>query len=287
MYNNKFHQKENKNFKISRAKVSGISVLVFILLIFPSKIWAQKTNNIYSNASLAEKIYLQLDGKVYATGNIIWFKSIVANAYTHSPSEMSRILYVELIAPDERILEKKLIKLENGIGEGFFYLDRNLQNGQYLIRAYTEWNKNFGTDFFFEEYIRVFTPELEGEKPITDVILNKENTDGSRLQACLNPFVIDSLHKNDLTVFVTLDNKKDSIYVKREKDKLYRIDYEIGDENQFATIQIKTSNNQTFSKTIVLNPDFLDLQFFPESGELVHGLTSKSDLRRLMHTDRE
>ncbi|MFA7491727.1 MAG: hypothetical protein WCY58_13320 [Mariniphaga sp.] len=279
MKNNTFHQKEYKIFKVPWVKVSSISVLVLILFLLSSKIWAQYRNNIYSSASLAEKIYLQLDGKVYTTGNIVWFKSIVTSAYTHFPSSLSRVLYVELISPDERILEKKLIKLENGIGEGFFYLDKNLQNGQYLIRAYTEWNKNFGTDFFFEEYIRIFTPKTEEEVQVMNITLNRENADKSLLKASINPFVVDSLHKDVLTVFITLDNKKDSLKVRRDKNNQYRFEYETGEENQFATIQIKTSNNQTWSKSIVLNPEYLDLQFFPESGELVHGLTSKVGIK--------
>ncbi len=251
------------------------TLVALILFILSVKSPAQNNNHIHSNASLAEKIYLQLDGKVYTTGNIVWFKSIVTNAYTHIPSSMSRVLYVELIAPDERILEKKLIKLENGIGEGFFYLDNNLEKGQYLIRAYTEWDKNFGLDFFFEEYIHVFTPKLEGESAVINVTLNKEKGNEGRMQACFDPFKIDSLHKNDLTVILAFDDKKDTLNVKQGKDKLYRIDYEIVNKSQFATLQLKTLNYQSYSKTIVLDREFLDLQFFPESGELVHGLTSK------------
>lgn len=257
-----------------------IFITIVLILFMPSvKSPAQNNNHIYSNASFAEKIYLQLDKKVYTPGNIVWFKSIVTNAHRHSPSSTSTVLYVELISSGEKILEKNLIKLENGIGEGFFFLNNNLHKGQYLIRAYTEWNKNFGTDFFFEEYIQVFTNKTEGETPIRNITLIKENSDECRLQAYFDPLAIDSLHKNDLTVFVTLDNKKDSINIKREKDKLYRIDYEINSENHFATLQLKTSNYQTYSKTIVLNREYIDLQLFPESGELVHGLTSKVGIK--------
>ena len=258
-----------------------LTSIALILLIPSVKSPAQNNNDIYLNASLAEKIYLQLDGKVYSAGNIVWFKSIVTNAYTHFPSSLSRVLYVELISPDERILEKTLIKLENGIGEGFFYLGNDLEKGQYLIRAYTEWDKNFGLDFFFEEYIQVFTTEAEGETPARNITLNKENSDEFRLQACFDPLVIDSLHKNELTVILIFDDKKDTLSVKRGKDKLYRIDYKIDNENQFATLQLKTSNYQTYSKTIVFNREYLDLQFFPESGELVHGLTSKVGIKAI------
>ncbi len=53
------------------------------------------------------------------------------------------------------------------------------------------------------------------------------------------------------------------------------LDYEIGENSHFATIQMLTESNKRFTKTIVLNEDILDLQFFPESGEMVHGLQSR------------
>ena len=268
-------QQKSKNLKVPWAKVSRGSVLVLILLIFSLRICAQYSYNIYSNASLAEKVYLQLDGKVYTTGNIIWFKCIVVNAYNHVPSSISKVLYVELINPDETIYRKKLIKLENGIGEGFFNLDNDLHQGLYLIRAYTQWNNNFGTDFLFKEYIHVFAPNEQERMPIKNITLIKNQTNENYLEASFNPLEIDSLHKNDLDVFITLENKADTLNIKRGKDKMYRISYPVANNNQFVTLQMQTENKQRYSKTIALNDEFVDLQFFPESGELVYGLQSK------------
>jgi hypothetical protein len=42
-------------------------------------------------ASFAEKIYLQLDSKVYTTDKTIWFKSIVTNAIDHTPTTLSSV----------------------------------------------------------------------------------------------------------------------------------------------------------------------------------------------------
>ncbi len=271
----KIHQKKYKIFKVSRTRVLRISVLVLILLILSSKIWAQYSYNIYSNASLAEKVYLQLDGKVYTTGNIIWFKCIVVNANNHVPSSISKVLYVELINPDETIYQKKLIKLENGIGEGFFNLGNELHQGLYLIRAYTQWNKNFGTDFTFKEYIQVFAPNVKEKTPITNITLIKEEPDDNYLEASFNPLEIDSLHKANLDIFITLNNKTDTLHIKKGKDKKYHISYPVSTNDQFVTLQILTENKKRYSKTIALNDEFVDLQFFPESGELVHGLQSK------------
>ncbi len=44
--------------------------------------------------------------------------------------------------------------------------------------------------------------------------------------------------------------------------------------SQFVTLKMQTKNLLSFTKTVALNEDHLDLQFFPESGELVNGLKS-------------
>jgi len=228
-----------------------------------------------SQAALAEKIYLQLGSKIYTTNETIWFKAIVANADDHVPTKRSGVLYVELIGPNKSIIEKKLVKIEKGIGDGFFQLNQNYAQGSYQIRAYTEWNKNFGEDFIFKEYIQVFAPvKKEKVSPITNVTLVENPEKERRINATFDPCAIDSLHKKELTLFLTFDTKKDTLTIKRNEKKYYFLDYAIPDSCQFVTLQIQTENHFTSSKTIVLNKEYLDLQFFPESGELVQGIQS-------------
>ncbi len=69
------------------------------ILAFPLTTFSQTNDRIQSNASFAEKIYLQLDTKTYTLGNIVWFKCMVLNACDHVPSKLSRVLYAELITP--------------------------------------------------------------------------------------------------------------------------------------------------------------------------------------------
>ena len=228
-----------------------------------------------SMASQAEKVYLQLDSKVYTTDESIWFKAIVANAASHEPTRLSGVLYVELISPNETILEKKLIKLENGIGDGFIQLYQSYSEGLYMVRAYTQWDENFGNDFFFKEYIHVISPTNEvTANPITHVTLLEQPDNERLLGAVLDPFVLDSLHKHDLTLVLSLNKKTDTIAIRKNKDNQYVLNYAIPEGCQFVTLQMQTKNHFSFSKTIALDKDFLDLQFFPESGELVEGLQS-------------
>ncbi|WP_073246858.1 MG2 domain-containing protein [Flavobacterium flevense] len=252
-----------------------ITILIWFLLLLPIPNWAQRNDLVVSTASFAEKIYLQLDRKIYTNGDTVWFKCIVSNASEHIPSHLSGVLYVELIGADEVIFEKKLIKIENGIGHGNFDLDKKIPKGNYLIRAYTQWNQNFEDDFFFEEYIQVFPTETENTEPIQNIKLIKEEAGSEHLEVIFNPKLIDSLQKNKLNVYISVDDKKDSLQIKKGKNDQYILDYPIDKESQFATLKIETENQKTAAKTFVLNKEYMDLQFFPESGELVHGLSSK------------
>lgn len=51
----------------------------------------------YTNNYPQEKVHLHLDKPYYAIGDDVWFKAYVLNTKTAAPSNISRILYVELI----------------------------------------------------------------------------------------------------------------------------------------------------------------------------------------------
>jgi len=256
-------------------RLKWLAGFVAVLAVIPLSAVRSQTIGSYAHASMAEKIYLQLDGTVYATNQTIWYKAIVTNAINHAPSKLSGVLYVELIAPDERAVEKKLIKLTEGIGDGFFELNPALAEGTYQVRAYTEWNKNFGEDFIFTEYVRLFDPSGKaGKDPVGKIILTKDQGN-RRLSVTLDPLLIDSLHKRDLTLVMTLDDKKDTLTLKRNSADQYQLDAAIPPGSQLVTLQLLTRNQCSYAKTIALDEDHFDLQFFPESGEMVQGLPSK------------
>jgi hypothetical protein len=239
-------------------------------------------NKVYQYGAEPEKIYLQLDGNVYTLDKTIWFKAIVVQTIDHSLSRLSRVLHVDLIGPDENIIENKLIKLEKGIGNGFFDLSPNYKEGTYQIRAYTEWDKNFGSDFFFKEYIQIFAATSKAPiEPINHVTLVEKNDHKRNLIAYFDPWTIDSLQKKELTLFITLNNKVDTLTIIKNSEEKYMIDYDIPDSCQFVTLKMQTENMSRYTKTIILDRDHYDLQFFPESGEIIDGITTRVGFKAL------
>ena len=96
------------------------------------------------NAPIQEKVYLHLDNNCYYRGEEIWFKAYVVKADNNNFTDLSRLLYVELVSPDGMLVERQIISISSdGDGEGSFYLTDSLYSGFYELRAYTRWMMNF------------------------------------------------------------------------------------------------------------------------------------------------
>ena len=96
------------------------------------------------DAPVQEKVYLHLDNNCYYKGDDIWFKAYVVRADNHRLTDMSRLLYVELVSPDGMLVERQTIVVnDKGGGEGSFNLSDSLYSGYYELRAYTRWMMNF------------------------------------------------------------------------------------------------------------------------------------------------
>src|SRR5574344_1614647 len=97
-----------------------------------------------SNRLVQEKAYVHLDNTRYFIGDTIWYKAYVVRADNLQFTDMSRILYVELLSPDGVVVERQhLIVSPKGYTCGDFELKDSLYSGFYEIRAYTRWMLNF------------------------------------------------------------------------------------------------------------------------------------------------
>lgn len=105
-----------------------------------------------------EKIYLQLDRSDYKAGDTIWFKTYLVSGPDHHPSNLSQSIYVELInARGELVSQIKQLSI-NGGASGNIDLPDSVVAGDYLIRAYTNWMRNFDEAYFFHRVIRIWDP---------------------------------------------------------------------------------------------------------------------------------
>nr|WP_315202034.1 Plug domain-containing protein [uncultured Flavobacterium sp.] len=104
-----------------------------------------------------EKLYLHTDNSKYFIGDNLYYKAYNLHASNNLLFDNSNILYVELISSDSKIIARNKTNLEMGLGNGDFQLADSLdvKPGVYQIRAYTNWNRNFGDDFVFKKNIEI------------------------------------------------------------------------------------------------------------------------------------
>ena len=107
-------------------------------------------------ASTGEKVYLHLDRPYYAAGETIWLKSYLINAATHEPAETSGLIYVDLVNSDGEVFATRRINSRNGQGAGQLELTSDLPEGSYLLRAYTNWMRNFGNEYFYTKRLMIY-----------------------------------------------------------------------------------------------------------------------------------
>ncbi|WP_026351180.1 hypothetical protein [Hymenobacter aerophilus] len=107
-------------------------------------------------AAQPEVSYLHLDQAAYAAGETLWFKAYLLDARAHQPDSLSRVLYVDVVAPDRQVLFRRTLRLGNGLAAGDIVLPDTLSSGVYTVRAYTSWMRNSPEGLFFTRRVPVW-----------------------------------------------------------------------------------------------------------------------------------
>lgn len=229
-----------------------------------------------------EKVYLQFDKPYYGIGDDIWFKAYVTVGTKHQLSALSGALNVELIDERDSVMRWVKLPVTSGVTWGDFALSDTLQEGTYRIRAYTNWMRNAGEQYFFEKSIAIgnsatnavftkatYTYSKAGSAQKVDAAINYTNIDDT-------PFA-----GNEVSYAVKI-NDKQILKGKGTTDTKGNLNLSFVNATGAAltsgiiSTEIKI-DKKTITKTIALRTTSgqVDVQFFPEGGNLVNGIRSR------------
>ena len=151
------------------------TIFLQLLLCFPLCLAAQEDTvltqlfeqfrkaSTYNQNYPREKVYLHLDNNAYLTGDSIWYKAYVVSNSTLKATDVSKVLYVELLDESGRMMHRQTLKIDDQGGcNGCLPLQRPVRDGYYEVRAYTRAMLNWSEDAYFSRVIPVFS--LQGEK---------------------------------------------------------------------------------------------------------------------------
>jgi hypothetical protein len=119
----------------------------------------------FSRVVPQEKVYLHFDNTGYFENETMWFKAYVTRTDNGKPSDLSKVLYVELLNPSGDVIKTQKFPIDSqGMSHGDMKLDTLLGSGFYEVRAYTRYMTNWGVNAVFSRVFPVFKkPQQEGD----------------------------------------------------------------------------------------------------------------------------
>ena len=230
-----------------------------------------------------EKIHLHLDKPYYAIGDKIWFKAYVVNAEKNELSNLSKIIYVELINDKDSIKQSLKIPLEMGLAWGDFILTDSLREGNYRVRAYTNWMRNFGEEYFFDKTISIGNSISNTVLTQVDYRYSKDPR-GQKVYAKINYTDLSgkALANKEVSYQVDLDFRS-ILKGKGITDSTGNLEVNFVNNQPFIlksgriNTNIKLDDKHSANKSFIVKSTSNEsaVQFFPESGDLINGISSR------------
>lgn len=232
----------------------------------------------YTNANIpVEKIYTQTDRPFYFPGERLWFKSYVVTE-NNTISSLSDIAHAELISPKGTVVSSLKLAIKDGYAYGDFDIGFDWVGGTYTLKVYTNWMRNFEEEMFFTKKIivqKIVKPNLllnldfknDGYGKNAEVIAHFEAKDLKN-----NP-----LKNTQITYNVTVKGRN-FITQKTVTNSDGKVNPKFTLPKDLSTTDVVLNvlipyngTTESISRSIPIVLDTIDLQFFPESGQIIAG----------------
>ena len=141
--------------------------LLFVVLIstFLNTLYSQNQSNAIFKSFLEytklprEVVYVHLNKTIFFKGEEIAFQAYIFEKGTNLLSKETANLYCILTDSTNTVVNKKLLRVKDGIANGSFQIDDDFKMGNYQFTAITNWMRNFSEKNHYEQQIVVIDPE--------------------------------------------------------------------------------------------------------------------------------
>lgn len=242
----------------------------------------EKTKRL-SQTQPIEKVYLHFDKPYYSVADTIWFKAYLTSEQ-NLPSQLSKIVYVDVINEKDSLVTSLKLPVNNSVATGHIPLNMELfRQGNYYVKAYTVWMLNFPQEYYFTKTIAI--GDAIDKRLFTNIKYNTTQSDKTQNITARIQF------RNDEKV--PLSNKVVNWRMVSSYDVVAK-GRGTTDQNGFLNVEISTkkenfiksgelytdlvlADKEVLSSSFNIKPQVgnIDLQFFPEGGDLFIGLPSQ------------
>jgi hypothetical protein len=120
-------------------------------------------------ATLREHIVLQLADE-QVNNDQLFFKAYLLTGKLQNRYSNSRVLHIELQDTKGTIVKKQVHKIADGMVTGNLKLPKRIKEGNYTVKAYTKWMKNFSDTPYTQKNIQIgksVATDLYASNPVT------------------------------------------------------------------------------------------------------------------------
>ncbi len=216
------------------------TILYTLFLVFANSILQAQIplddKNMGFVKSLKEEVIVFTDRDLYLSGEQLWFTAYVVVNNTFQEFDLSKIVYLELIDAVKKKTFKGKFEINEGIAAGSFQVPAETLSGNYFIRTYTQYQRNFPPEVFATKNITIINPEfsLPGQKQIPDTLK------GDMIDAELKK----GGFENEIEIILQTDkyvyNKRESMELKLEMPGIHK--------DKMASLCVSVIRRGTFRK---------------------------------------
>ncbi|GAA4807249.1 TonB-dependent receptor plug domain-containing protein [Olivibacter ginsenosidimutans] len=230
-----------------------------------------------------EKVHVHTDKPYYMAGDTIWFKAYTVIGAHHQLSSLSGALYVDLISSTDSVVSSLKLPLMAGMAKGNIDLPVELRSGNYRLRAYTQWMRNAGSDYFFDRPLYIGALSQTGTQAAAKLTLDDQKK-GKAVGMDIHFLDMKGAPLTDKPVDYTLRTNSELLShrkVKTDAQGMLHIAFDEKDlrdtTNAFIVSEIELEKKLTATHVFPITVQYTaaNVQFFPESGDLVGGMPSR------------
>jgi hypothetical protein len=155
---------------MSRAYRCGLVLAIFLVAVIYRPGNAQTIDNSACTSlakSRTEKLVVFTDRSLYAVNEIILFSAILQSGNDQAPGPGSNVMYAELINATGKAVAQGKYLLSADRSAGNLSIPSTIASGNYYLRCYTRWMRNFRAGDFTYIPIRVVNPYLKDEEAVS------------------------------------------------------------------------------------------------------------------------
>jgi hypothetical protein len=141
-----------------KIRIQSLLVLLGLLFAFPDSFSQQCTVSLPSEPG--EEVVVFADRDLYVTSEEILFSAFYTCQGASPARDLSKVLYVELLRWNGSRIANAKVLITGGEAHGAISIPSEIESGNYYLRAYTKWMRNYSPYAYTYLQLKIVNPSI-------------------------------------------------------------------------------------------------------------------------------